>query len=270
MEEEPSEGDEVPQRTLTEGSPEWWADLQKEKWPLLDPKEYAITELLGEGASGAVCAARDLATGDTVAVKKVPDAFGWAAEAKRMLREVCILTRLHHPNVVKIRDIVMPPKKLDEFKDLYIVMELVKSDLGKVLDKGLELSEGLTRTIMVQLVAALQYLHCANILHRDLKPENVLINEVPSVSEPGTTTYNVKLCDFGLARGLMKYEDEEEPAQAAVQEAGAASPPKAPEPAPLTLKRSMSTHVVTRWYRAPELMLRTLRYTDKIGPNPNS
>lgn len=96
---------------------------QKLDWPLLDPKEYTITKYLGKGSYASVCAAKHIPTGDLVAVKRIDDVFGYAPDAKRILREICILMRLTHPNVVKIRDILEPPADMAQFNDLYIGAE---------------------------------------------------------------------------------------------------------------------------------------------------
>ena len=93
---------------------------QRLDWPHLDPNEYSITKYLGRGSYASVCAARHVPTGDMVAIKRIDDVFGYAPDAKRILREICILMHLTHPNVVKIRDILEPPKDMDEFQDLYI------------------------------------------------------------------------------------------------------------------------------------------------------
>lgn len=89
----------------------------------------------------------------------------------------------------------------------------------------------------IQLMKSLKYIHSAGIIHRDIKPANVLLSEA----------CDLKLCDFGLARG-RESADSDVVAEATSTAAGDLPPPKA-------LKRALTKHVVTRWYRAPELPL---------------
>jgi len=272
---------------------------QEVDWPLLNPKEYVVTKYLGQGSYASVCAAKEIRSGKTVAIKRIDDVFGYAPDAKRILREICILMRLTHPNVVKIRDILEPPASQDEFRDLYIVMEYVDTDLAKLINTGQLLQQEHVKCIMLQLLAALKYMHSAHILHRDLKPENVLVTE----------SCEVKICDFGLARGQVDtpqlgpsqpHQEEAMPDQEIAPQSTEPQPEReesedcglmrtasgaamTPAPAkgqastavnpnpraqgnnvPLALSRQMTSHVVTRWYRAPELMLKMQYYSTPI------
>jgi serine/threonine protein kinase len=65
----------------------------------------------------------ELTDGEMVAIKKIRDVFNNLTDAKRILREISLLSRLRHPNLVSIKDIPKPPTVLDEFRDLYIVFE---------------------------------------------------------------------------------------------------------------------------------------------------
>lgn len=85
-----------------------------------------------------------------------------------------------------------------------------------------------------------QYIHSANVIHRDLKPGNLLVN----------SDCELKICDFGLARGYRKVSPEEGEQEMKLTECA------------LTVRRIMlTTDVATRWYRAPEIMLSNRRYT---------
>lgn len=113
-----------------------------------------------------------------------------------------------------------------QFDDVYIVSPLYDKDLGKILAANVKLSSAHKQYFVYQILCALKYLHSASILHRDLKPANILIQE----------SCDLALCDFGLAR----YVGMEEGSQ-----------------------QGMTEYVVTRWYRAPELVL-THSYTSAV------
>lgn len=81
--------------------------------------------------------------------------------------------------------------------DLYLVFELVDTDLKKVLTSGRRLSIAEVRSILYQTLLALKHIHSENIVHRDIKPDNILLS-----LDPSTGATRVKLADFGLARVL--------------------------------------------------------------------
>lgn len=116
-------------------------------------------------------------------------------DCKRILREIDLLRKLHHPYVVNILDVI-EPKNIETFDTLYVVLELAESDLKKVIKSAIHLQIKHIQTVVYNLLCAVKYLHSANVLHRDLKPANVLVNEDCSV----------KICDFGLARSISGIE----------------------------------------------------------------
>ena len=81
--------------------------------------------------------------------------------------------------------------------DLYLVFEYVESDLFNAIRDDV-LNEIHKKYIVFQLAKCLKYIHSAGVIHRDFKPSNILINE----------SCVVKLCDYGLARTLYRYNDE--------------------------------------------------------------
>lgn len=139
-----------------------------------------------------------------------------------MLREIKLLRHLNHENIIKIKDILPPPNK-DVFKDMYIVYELMDTDLHQIIRSSQPLSDEHCQYFIYQLLRGLKYIHSANVLHRDLKPSNLLLN----------ANCDLKICDFGLARTNSE-------------------------------KEYMTEYVVTRWYRAPELLLSCADYTAAI------
>lgn len=189
-------------------------------------KKYEIKKRLGKGAYGIVWKAIDRRTGEVVAVKKIFDAFRNQTDAQRTFREICFLQEFGtHENVIKLLNVI----KADNDKDIYLVFEYMDTDLHNVIKKGNILKDIHKRYIMYQILKAAMYLHSGNVIHRDQKPSNVLLD----------TECFVKICDFGLARSVTNM----------TQEAG--------DP-------SLTDYVATRWYRAPEILLASPRYTKGV------
>ncbi|XP_059301219.1 mitogen-activated protein kinase 19-like isoform X2 [Lycium ferocissimum] len=180
-----------------------------------EANRYKILEIIGKGSYGVVCAAIDTHTGEKVAIKKITDIFEHTSDAIRILREIKLLRLLRHPDIVDIKRIMLPPSKRD-FKDIYVVFELMESDLHHVIKANDDLSHEHHRFFLYQMLRALKYMHTANVYHRDLKPKNILAN----------ANCKLKICDLGLAR--VAFHDT-----------------------PSTVL--WTDYVATRWYRAPEL-----------------
>ncbi|KAI3969385.1 hypothetical protein MKX01_019946 [Papaver californicum] len=180
-----------------------------------DANRYKIQEVVGKGSYGVVCSAIDTHTGDKVAIKKIHDIFEHVSDAARILREIKLLRLLRHPDIVEIKHIMLPPSGR-AFKDIYVVFELMESDLHQVIKANDDLTLEHYRFFLYQLLRALKYIHTANVFHRDLKPKNILAN----------ANCKLKICDFGLAR--VAFNDS-----------------------PTTI--FWTDYVATRWYRAPEL-----------------
>ncbi|XAR52793.1 Mitogen-activated protein kinase [Bertholletia excelsa] len=180
-----------------------------------DANRYKIQEVIGKGSYGVVCSAIDTHTGDKVAIKKITNIFEHISDAARILREIKLLRLLRHPDIVEIKHIILPPSRRD-FKDIYVVFELMESDLHQVIKANDDLTREHYQFFLYQLLRALKYIHTANVYHRDLKPKNILAN----------ANCKLKICDFGLAR--VAFNDT-----------------------PTTV--FWTDYVATRWYRAPEL-----------------
>ncbi|PIN07201.1 Mitogen-activated protein kinase [Handroanthus impetiginosus] len=144
---------------------------------------------IGRGAYGIVCSALNSETNEHVAIKKIENAFDNKVDAKRTLREIKLLRHMDHENVVALRDVIPPPKR-EAFNDVYIVYELMDTDLHQVINSNQALSEEHCQYFLYQILRGLKYIHSANVLHRDLKPSNILLNG----------NCDLKICDFGLAR----------------------------------------------------------------------
>ncbi|KAI4369036.1 hypothetical protein MLD38_017529 [Melastoma candidum] len=180
-----------------------------------EANQYEIEEVIGRGSYGVVASAIDTHTGERVAIKKINNVFEHVSDAIRILREIKLLRLLRHPDIVEIKHIMLPPCRR-EFKDIYVVFELMESDLHQVIKMNNDLSPGHHQFFVYQLLRGLKYIHSANVFHRDLKPKNILANE----------DCKLKICDFGLAR--PSFNDT-----------------------PTAI--FWTDYVATRWYRAPEL-----------------
>lgn len=221
-----------------------------DRWKL--PPRYEVRQLIGTGSYGSVCEAYDSTDKRLVAIKRIGHMFEDLIDCKRILREIAILKKLRHHNIVQIYDLVAPAN-MKTFEELCMVMEICDSDLKKLCRTDVTLSQLHISTLLYNLLVGLRYLHSAGIYHRDLKPANCLVNQDCSV----------KICDFGLSRAL----GVEVAPQASTLEA-LPSTPREGDPVPATakkgLKRHLTGHVVTRWYRAPELILLQENYTEAI------
>ncbi|MEO3782720.1 serine/threonine-protein kinase [Actinocorallia sp. B10E7] len=150
---------------------------------------FTLLEVLGQGGMGTVWRAEDELTGHRVAVKQVlvPSELpaGVVAEGlARMAREWRALTRLDHPNAVRIIDVV------EDDDGLYVVMELVEAvSLEDLVGNGGPLPPGRAARIGLQLLDVLTAAHGAGVVHCEVKPRNVLVL-------PGDC---VKLGDFGVS-----------------------------------------------------------------------
>ena len=96
-----------------------------------DAARYTVQEVIGKGSYGVVCSAIDNTTGERVAIKKINNVFDHVSDATRILREVKLLRLLRHPDIVDVKHIMLPPSPRD-FKDIYVVFELMETDLHQV------------------------------------------------------------------------------------------------------------------------------------------
>jgi len=218
------------------------------------PKKYKVCKLIGSGSYGSVCEAEDHESNEAVAIKRCKHLFEDLVDCKRILREISILSKLDHNNVVKILDIVAPAN-LNTFDEIYIVMELADSDLKKLCKQDVTLSTLHINTLLYNLLVGLKYIHSAGIYHRDLKPANCFVNQ----------DCTVKIGDFGLARAIGGEQLHLEPHPHTPRDSEDDQGKVVPQvPHTARLKKNLTRHVVTRWYRAPELILLQENYTEAI------
>ena len=143
----------------------------------LSGTDYLPLDNIGIGAYGVVCSAIHGKSKDRVAIKKIPYIFEDKRIATRTYREIKILKHFKHDNIISIRDILKPKETIDKFRDVYVVFDLMESDLHKIIYSKQELTEEHVRYFLYQLLRGLKYIHSANVIHRDLKPSNLLVNE---------------------------------------------------------------------------------------------
>ena len=135
-------------------------------------KKYDIVQKLGKGAYGIVWKAIYRKSGQTIALKKIFDAFQNATDAQRTFREIMFLQEMtSHENIIRLLNVI----KATNDKDMYLVFEYMETDLHAVIRANI-LQDIHEQFIMYQLVKALKYMHSAALLHRDVKPSNLLLN----------------------------------------------------------------------------------------------
>ncbi|KAL9875161.1 stress-activated protein kinase JNK isoform X1 [Glossina fuscipes] len=173
---------------------------------------YQNLRPIGSGAQGIVCAAYDTVTEQNVAIKKLSRPFQNVTHAKRAYREFKLMKLVNHKNIIGLLNAFTPQRNLEEFQDVYLVMELMDANLCQVIQ--MDLDHDRMSYLLYQMLCGIKHLHSAGIAHRDLKPSNIVVK----------ADCTLKILDFGLART-----------------AGTTF--------------MMTPYVVTRYYRAPEVIL---------------
>jgi len=191
-------------------------------------------------------------------------------DGKRVLREVRMLRFFQHENVSTLYDMEIPvPCNAEAVKDVYIVTPLYEADLHKIIYSRQRLTDEHVAYFMYQLLRGLKYIHSANILHRDIKPSNILVN----------SNCDIAICDFGLARGIEKERihytntnnnnhhymltNNNNNTSSSSSTSSITNPNTVISVNP-TILSPLTEYVVTRWYRAPEIMLGCREYGTPI------
>ncbi|GAA6035366.1 hypothetical protein JCM8097_008836 [Rhodosporidiobolus ruineniae] len=230
--------------------------------PPLAPRHWTVLKEVGDGSFGTVWLADwhsplNLPPGtqppgpssrpeykgkQLVAIKRMKKAFEGGWDECMKLKELKSLRQIPmHPNIIPLYDAFLLPSS----RELYFVFECMEGNLYQLTKsrKGRPLASGLTASIFYQILAGLNHIHTHGYFHRDLKPENLLITTTGLADYPASALYAlpgtppekdvvvvVKLADFGLAREI-------------------------------TSKPPYTEYVSTRWYRAPEVLLRSRDYS---------
>lgn len=191
------------------------------------PDHLQFLKSIGSGTYGSVAAFHDSVTDTGVAIKMIGHPFRNTIDGKRCLREIKLLRLLEHDCIIQFIDVLAPTSP--DFREVYIVTELMDADLHTVISSEQPLSDDHIQFFIYHILRVLLYIHSANVVHRDLKPLNVLVNK----------NCDIKLCDFGLARGRAGFSQEDD-------------------------DFLRTEYVGTRWYRAPEIVLTSMEYTAAV------
>ncbi|XP_065007331.1 probable serine/threonine-protein kinase At1g54610 isoform X1 [Musa acuminata AAA Group] len=171
------------------GWPSWLATVAGEAisgWLPRKGDSFEKLDKIGEGTYSNVFRARDLETGKIVALKKVRFVNMDPESVRFMAREIHILRKLDHPNVIKLEGIVTSRMS----GNLYLVFEYMEHDLAGLLARsGLRFTEPQVKCYMRQLLEGLAHCHGRGVLHRDIKGSNLLIDN----------NGILRIADFGLA-----------------------------------------------------------------------
>eukprot|EP00927_Polykrikos_kofoidii_P012964 TRINITY_DN15648_c0_g1_i1.p1 TRINITY_DN15648_c0_g1~~TRINITY_DN15648_c0_g1_i1.p1 ORF type:complete len:1122 (+),score=131.14 TRINITY_DN15648_c0_g1_i1:99-3464(+) len=193
------------------------------------PPRYRFSKLLGSGSYGVVAAFFDSGRSRGVAIKRVRKVFDNFLVLRRTLREIRLMRHCRHPNVLRLYK-VLPLE--GTCGDLYLSLELMDCDLDSLIhSRQAVLSDHQVRYFTSQMLLGLSHLHGAHVIHRDLKPANIFVR---------LSQGQVKIGDLGLSRGI----DVDDVSGEAMHPSG----------------ELLTEYVVTRWYRAPEVLLARSKY----------
>ncbi|CAN7019761.1 unnamed protein product [Brassica rapa subsp. trilocularis] len=171
------------------GWPSWLASVAGEAingWIPRKADSFERMEKIGQGTYSSVYKARDLVTNKIVALKKVRFANMDPESVRFMAREIIILRRLDHPNVMKLEGLITSRVS----GSMYLIFEYMEHDLsGLASTPGVKFSEAQIKCYMKQLLHGLEHCHSRGVLHRDIKGSNLLLD----------SNNNLKIADFGLA-----------------------------------------------------------------------
>lgn len=183
---------------------------------------YMAECVVGHGSFGVVFQAKCLETGESMAIKKV------LQDKRYKNRELQTMRLLDHPNVVSLKHSFFSTTEKDEHY-LNLVLEFVPGTVHRVIKHYYKLNQSIpliyVKLYTYQIFRALSYIHRSiGVCHRDIKPQNLLLNP---------HTHQLKLCDFGSAKVLVKGEPN-------------------------------ISYICSRYYRAPELIFGATEYTMAI------
>ncbi|KAJ7978463.1 Protein kinase superfamily protein [Quillaja saponaria] len=171
------------------GWPAWLSAVAGEAiqgWVPLRGDAFEKLEKIGQGTYSSVFRARELETGRIVALKKVRFDNFEPESVRFMAREIMILRRLDHPNVIKLEGIITSRLSCS----IYLVFEYMEHDITGLLScPDIKFSESQIKCYMKQLLSGIEHCHLRGVMHRDIKGSNLLVNNEGVL----------KVADFGLA-----------------------------------------------------------------------
>ncbi|XP_071702602.1 probable serine/threonine-protein kinase At1g54610 [Rutidosis leptorrhynchoides] len=171
------------------GWPSWLCDVAGDAikdWTPRLANTFEKIDKIGQGTYSNVYKARDLITGKIVALKKVRFDNLEPESVKFMAREILILKKLNHPNIIKLQGLVTSRMSCS----LYLIFEYMEHDLsGLAAIQGVKFTEPQIKCYIKQLLSGLEHCHQNGVLHRDIKGSNLLIDNDGIL----------KIADFGLA-----------------------------------------------------------------------
>ena len=186
--------------------------------------KYKILKLIGDGTYGTVYKGLNTETNSYVAIKILKKNFSNFNECLQ-LNEIKILKELNHENIIKLLEVIR-----EENNKVSLIFEYLDENLNDFINKYEEKKEKIPeqtiKNILHQILEGLNYLHSQGIIHRDLKPDNILLD---------LTNKKVKIADFGTAKKTLNDSNE-----------------------------ILTDYICTRWYRAPECVLKSVKYNEKI------
>lgn len=174
---------------IAAGWPTWLSSVAGEAihgWLPLKPENFERLEKIGQGTYSNVYRARNLQSGKMMAIKKVRFDNYQPESVRFMAREIKILRRLDHPNVMKLEGIITSKLSCS----IYLVFEYMEHDLNGLLSSpDVKFTDSQIKCYMWQLLKGMEHCHSRGVLHRDIKSSNILVNNEGVL----------KIADFGLA-----------------------------------------------------------------------
>ena len=199
--------------------------------------KYELIRIIGDGTYGIVYEGLNKETKEKVAIKKLKQKYKSLEECKNKI-EIKVLEKLNHENIIQLKEVIR------EYNgEVFYIFEYCDCNLLEFIENHKEhnkkIPEQIIREIILQLTRGLKYLHSKHYLHRDLKPENILLvlNKYniknQSMNDINNSNIKIKIADFGTVKKIPTKEE-------------------------LTI----TEYVCTRWYRAPECVLRSDYYNE--------
>ena len=167
----------------------------------LPSQKYKVISKLGDGSYGTVYLAINIMTKQNIAMKKINKVKENEIDDMEIKNEIDILTKLDHPNIVKIIEFYSTPKAYYIITDFCSCGELYNQIKHQYTENQLAV-------LFYQVLSGLCYLHDKNIVHRDLKLENILISEIEKDNNTNDKYFWVKIIDFGTAKIFEKNKNE--------------------------------------------------------------